>query len=333
LSPLRWAAQPVAKIIKSHPTLLQYVFAVDRPRMHVIGLALAHVSEHQASDIAPLLFTGPVRNAVRAVLGRCPAGIPAVLHRLPVTVLSRDGYRQLIDLLDDPASAKILHHLQDKEIADWMITVLHEIPAVLRPVMTTVMPHLAVLYGLPAALRWLAARGAAPNLDALVADLATQRQPAQLVARLNQLMAELPLPETLPPKVVGKARRIDAAAEISTVAKQFENCVAKYLSRIDDGCSAVYVWDEPELAAVCHVGRHGRLGWALDAPLGPRNADLNEDDSQRITRAFARAGIPEVDIVQTIEAIAYVKLSRRDRLSSHRQRQRYAERARRCATR
>jgi hypothetical protein len=327
LSPLRWAAQSVAKIIKSQPTLLQDVFAIDRPRMHVIGLAFAHVSEDRAHDIAPLLFTGPIRAAVRAALGRCPAGIPVVLHRLPGTVLSRDGYRQLIDLLDDPVSAKILYHFQDKELADWMITVLHEIPAVLRPVMTQVMPHLAVLYGLPAALRWLAARGAAANFDALVADLATQRQPAQLVARLNQLMAELPLTEALPPKMIGKARRIDAAAEISTVAKQFENCVAKYLSRIDDGSSAVYVWDEPELSAVCHVGRHGRLDWALDRPLGPRNADLNEHDCQRIIDAFARAGIPEVDIVQTIEAIAYVKFSRRDRQSWHLQRQRGAERA------
>jgi hypothetical protein len=67
------------------------------------------------------------------------------------------------------------------------------------------------------------------------------------------------------------------------------------------------------LAAVCHLARHGRLGWAVDRPLGPRNADLNDDDCQRISNTFAEAGIPPVDLVQTIEAIAYLKFSRRHR--------------------
>src|SRR5438874_5315004 len=97
LDPFRWAAQAVATIVQLQPNLLQHLFAIDRPRMHVIGLGLAHVWEDRSRDVAPLLFTAPIREAVHAVLGRCPAGIPGVLHRLPVAVLSRDGYRQLID--------------------------------------------------------------------------------------------------------------------------------------------------------------------------------------------------------------------------------------------
>ena len=76
-----------------------------------------------------------------------------MLHRLPFAVLSRDGYRRLIDLLDDPASAKLLYHFKEKEIADWMISVLHDIPATLRPGLTAVVPHLAILDNLSAALR------------------------------------------------------------------------------------------------------------------------------------------------------------------------------------
>jgi hypothetical protein len=288
--------------------------------MHVIGLGLAHVWEDRSRDVAPLLFTAPIREAVHAVLGRCPAGIPGVLHRLPVAVLSRDGYRQLIDLLDDPASAKLLYHF---EIAEWMITVLHDAPLALRPGLTAVVPHLALLDNVSAALAWLAGRGAAPSFDGLVADLAAHRQPAQLVARLNTLIAELPLPETLPPKLIGNAKRIDSRKEICRIAAQFKNCIGRYMTQIDDGTSAVYVWNEPGLAAVCHLARHGRLGWALDRPLGPRNADLNDNDCQRITDAFSRAGIPEVDLVQTIEAIAYVKFSRRDRQLAQRQRERH----------
>jgi hypothetical protein len=313
LAPFRWAAAPLAAIIQTQPNLLNQLFVMDRQRMHIIGLGLAHLLDDRASQFARILFTAPIRDAVHAVLGRCPAGLQGVLHRLSFAVLSRDGYRQLIDLLDDPASAKLLYHFKEKEIAEWMIAVLHEIPAALRPGLTGVVRHLAVLNNVSAALAWLASRGAAPSFDALVADLAAHRQPQQLIARLNALITELPLPAGLPPKLIGNARRIDSHKEICQITVQFKNCISRYMTQIDDGTSAVYVWNEPGLVAVCHVGRHGRLGWALDRPLGPRNAELNDHGGQRITDAFARAGIPEVDLVQTIEAIAFVRFSRRDR--------------------
>jgi hypothetical protein len=137
-----------------------------------------------------------------------------------------------------------------------------------------------------------------------------------LIARLNALIEELPLPAALPPQLVGNARRIDSRKEICRVAAQFKNCVTRHMTEIDDGTSAVYVWNEPGLAAVCHVRRQGRLGWALDRPLGPRNTDLNDKDAQRITDAFAEAAIRGSDLVQTIEAIAYVRFSRRERQRS-----------------
>ena len=152
------------------------------------------------------------------LFGRCPTGLPGVLHRLPFAVLSRDGYRQLIDLLDDPASAKLLYHFKEKEIADWTIRVLHEAPARLRSGLAGVVRHLAVLDNVSAALSWLASRRAAPSVDALVADLAACRQPAQLTTRLSNLIAELPLPSTLPPKLIGSARRIDSRKEICRIA-------------------------------------------------------------------------------------------------------------------
>ena len=313
LAPFGWAAQRLATIIEVQPNLLKHLFEIDRSRMYVIALALAHLTDGSANEVAPVLFAAPIRDALQTVFGRCPAGLPGVLHRLPFVVLTCDGYRRLVDLLDDPPSAKVLYHFKENEIADWMIGVLHDIPTALRPGLTAVVRHLAVLDNVSAALRWLAARGAAASFDALVADLAARRQPAQLVGRLNTLIGELPLPATLPPKLISNANRIDSRREISWAASQFKNCLTRYMTEIDDGASVVYVWDEPDLAAVCHVARHGRLGWALDQPLGRRNADLDEADCQRITAAFGQAGIPAADLVQTVEAIAYVKFSRTGR--------------------
>ena len=42
-TPFGWAARPLAMMIQSEPGLLTHVFELDRPRMHVIALALAHL--------------------------------------------------------------------------------------------------------------------------------------------------------------------------------------------------------------------------------------------------------------------------------------------------
>ena len=43
VTPFGWAAQPLAAMIQADPELLTHVFELDRVRMHVIALALAHL--------------------------------------------------------------------------------------------------------------------------------------------------------------------------------------------------------------------------------------------------------------------------------------------------
>ena len=92
-----------------------------------------------------------------------------------------------------------------------MIRVLHAVPAALRPTVVGLVRFIDRLDHLPDGLHWLASRGAAASFEALVADLAACFQPGQFIARLKALISELPLPETLPPDQIGKARRIDRA--------------------------------------------------------------------------------------------------------------------------
>jgi hypothetical protein len=91
------------------------------------------------------------------------------------------------------------------------------------------------------------------SFDALTADLALRAQPAQFVARLKKLVTELPLPQTLPPEKIGRARRIDATADLCALAKQFQNCLASYTSQINAGACAIYLWDDPAAPTVCLV--------------------------------------------------------------------------------
>jgi hypothetical protein len=306
ITPFGWAAQPLAALVQADPELLTHVFELDRMRMHVIALALAHLNGNTAPHLAPVLFRASIHEVLHRVVGRSPPGIRRVLRRLPFAVLSRKAYLSLIELLVDPRSAKLLHHLDKTEITDATVRVLHDIPAALRPVLARLVRFIEKierLEHLPDGLRWLTSRGAAKSFDALIADLATQAQPGQFIARLNKLVSELPLPQTLPTMQIGQARRVDATADICALAKRFKNCLENFVTQIDAGGCAVYLWDDPAAPAVCLVTRQGRLGWSLSVALGPENEKLDREQLQKITTAFAEAGIPQYSAIRSLEYI------------------------------
>src|SRR5947209_1729173 len=88
LTPFGWAAQPLIEMIAADPTLLPHVFELNRPRMHVIGLALAHLGSDAVPKIGPVLLQSPARQVLHRVLGGSPIGLKRVLRRLPFAVLS-----------------------------------------------------------------------------------------------------------------------------------------------------------------------------------------------------------------------------------------------------
>jgi hypothetical protein len=75
LTPLGWAAQPLAAIVRAEPGLLAHVFELDRARMHVIALALAHLDSEALPQVGPILLRAPAWEILDRVLGRSPVGI------------------------------------------------------------------------------------------------------------------------------------------------------------------------------------------------------------------------------------------------------------------
>jgi hypothetical protein len=289
LMPLGWATQPVITMLAADATLLSELLALERPRMHAIAMALAHLDAEMPANFGPILFRAPIRQFMQQVLGRSVPGIKGVLRRLPVSVLSRENYRRLIELLGNPRNGKVLRSAI--EIDDANIEVLHAVPAPLRSVVGAVLGRISGLDGFADGLRLLVGRGAASSFEALVADLAAHRQPCQFVGRVRRLVAGLSLPEALPPAQIGKARRLDQADTVRRLAKAWRNCLADYVWQIDSGGCVIYLWDDAASPAACHVRRAGRLGWTLCTPLGPRNTELGSEQLALIYRTFAAAGV------------------------------------------
>jgi hypothetical protein len=82
LAPFGWASDALATIVKAEPKLLIHLFELDRARLHLIGLAFAHLNEIPPA-LYLLLLNGPMREAAEQILGHCPSGIKRVLDYLP----------------------------------------------------------------------------------------------------------------------------------------------------------------------------------------------------------------------------------------------------------
>jgi hypothetical protein len=304
LAPLDWAAAPLLAILCADEALTMQVLQIGRPRMHLIALALAHCGGARQMPSAELLLRGSLERVTDAVLQRRPPGLKRALEHLPVQVLPAATYRQLVELLDEPAVAKLIHHAHF--LTREYIEALHETPQPLRRLVASAKQAFGIeLEGLARGLRILAQRGAAPSFDALVEKLASTRQAAQFVARLRNLVLNLPpVPFSLP-AVIGGARRIDDVGQISRLAKQWKNCLETiYLDSVIEYRAAVYLWLDEEAPAACVVTWQGRMGWALEDAKGPDNAELPPDRFNRIVKAFADAGIPRLADVGSLIVLA-----------------------------
>ena len=299
LAPLGWTIDRLGNAIAAKPSLLEPLVAIGEARMHLVALALAHLNDEISADLAFVLLRGAHKTVLDLSLGYRPVGLYRALAHLPPKVLDAEIYRNLIDLLIDPATAKLLHHSAAIDAAT--ITTLLALPAALRrPAIMTILDRIEPRNGFVAALRFLASRVDLP-FDMLATQLGALDQPEQIAAKIKQLIELLPLPEPSLPIIIGSFRRIDCAAEIRTIAKTWQNCLADSLYQVNDGTSAIYLSDY--LNAVCLCCRRGRLGWFLIDARGPKNVPVGLQNLAQIHGAFAAAGILQAAIVKPLNAI------------------------------
>ncbi len=167
LEPLGWVPARLSKAIEIEPCLIELLFDLDPARMHLMALALAHLASDVPPDLALMLLKGVRKPILNLSLGHHrPFGIDRALHHLPPKVLSAETYRKLVDLLNDPVTAKFLHHRQ--LITEKMIAGLATLPADLRrPAILAMFGRVDGMDRFVDGLRCLAAHARMPGNSAL----------------------------------------------------------------------------------------------------------------------------------------------------------------------
>ena len=88
LEPLGWVQDRLSQAIAVEPRLVELLFNLDHARMHLIALALAHMSGEVTPDLTLILLQGSKKTVLNFSVGYRPVGIGRALRRLPPKVLA-----------------------------------------------------------------------------------------------------------------------------------------------------------------------------------------------------------------------------------------------------
>jgi hypothetical protein len=313
LEPFKWAIPKLLVMLQNQPEYLIDLVHLTRTRMHLVGLALAHLEGMPSSELSDVLFRGSAETILQTAVGQRPTGLKRAVSVMPNYMLKQESYRELVTLLTEPDAARLIYH--SFEIHDATIRAMSDIPAALRGVAFSLHENADVdMSSFSKGLRCIAMRSGKLSFEDLVSELANACQPGQFFAKLKSIVESLPLPDALPPARVHRAERIDSGSQLRALAKEWGNCLGSYVWNVDNGQCAVYVWRDGDLQAACHVTRCGRLGWFLEDTKGPENSDLERRDLDTIFGAFESARIPPVsDITSIAQLVAHENVPWRER--------------------
>ena len=312
MAPLGWLTNRLAAGLTSDPDLLKVIFELDAYRMHGLGLGLAHCDPEALSPSAvKALAHGPPQVVLKQILGDWPQGLDHVLHALPDTsVLAPDNYRALLAVMRDKASAIHLHHCPT--ITEPLIVALAALPPSLRrPAIFKLFDDIDGMDRFVAGLHFLCDR-AGLVFERFVEELGALHQTEQVRAKIAALAERLPLPDRLPAQQLGTFHRIDDPAQIRSLARLWQNCLAEYLHEVNEGTSLIYQAPDEERPAAAIVVRANRLGWVVVDVKGPKNVDIDPKALSRHYETFLGAGIPRLADIAAIRSLIWRRhLSRR----------------------
>jgi hypothetical protein len=301
-----WAAGAVTEIVAAQPHLLVDLLAIDCQRMHVIAMALANLESEATAKLAELLMRGSVRTVTEHISTLDPIIVERVFgRRFPSSALERTSYRRLVSLLADSNASSFL---QDADyVSDFIISALHGLPPPLRNAcVINLLDPIELEYGFCDGLRFLVSRGAAPNFEVLVSELAAISDEDRLVSRIGELVETLPLPTEFPLPQIQKARRIDWPTEVRSLAEAWNNGLADYVGEINTGAGALYLWEDGDFSASCSVIKCERLGWFLNEVRRLDDTEIDPRQRAKIRFAFEQAGFPSSHAVAAILAISRI---------------------------
>lgn len=290
-----WCAPQVSALAEADPCFEAFLLRANRLQFHLIALAVAHalpcfdIPPPDARRIAGLLRLRKVGAVAEALCGASPPGLRGALWKLPRRLLFPRGYRRLVELLNEPEAARLLHHAP--RITPMLLTVLAKIdPALRRPRLVREIKSLLQIEELEYAACALQHLGAAPDRTAALALMGAADSWRAIARRLLKAFEGASgFPSPFP--VSGRLQPLDNIRAVRQAGREFGNCLQRF--ELD------YAWRPPqtfcvwrgEEPAVVALIQDPMVGWRVGEIAGHGNAPVSSATTREILQALAPAGI------------------------------------------
>jgi hypothetical protein len=254
-------------------------------RRHLVFLAFT-----LGRDVASLRDTILARRvalAIAAAAPKAPAGLTRALTHIGEVAWPAEGYRKLLQLLADPAAAKVLRHAPAIEVQTVLrIAALPPALGGAAPIAIGLGPGaVEALQEAYAAVRFRAGQAAA---DRAAARWARARSAKALMAAVKDDL--FPEPAKPPHPGTDRLRPLATKAALRAAARRYRNCLAELSLYAGSGWSAYYEWVGPP-GAVLEVSRDAVFGWRLEQARLARNAPVPDALREEIISELALIGI------------------------------------------
>ncbi|WP_068879127.1 hypothetical protein [Phenylobacterium sp. CCH12-B4] len=244
-------------------------------RRHLVCLTLA--MDRDLGALAGVILRGRLREAIRLALGRSPPGLERALGRLGETAWSGPAYSRLLDLLADPAAAKLLRHAEaiDPEpmgrALQLALVLTDDAAQALGEAAGAIACRSSPAVARAAAARWAGAESEAALFDAVREDL---------------------YPEPPAPPFAGTAtlKPLATKAALRAAARRYANCLATRVTHAVGGFSAYYEWTRGT-GAIVEISRDAIFGWRLEEAKGPNNEVLDPEARRALAAELAALGV------------------------------------------
>ena len=287
----------VCEVDRDFPEYLLTQSMAERQMMVIIFLACGDKSAKKTSlsVLGRQIRTENKKALLRKFVRNCPKGLFGVMGKVGGRIMAKERYHDLVDLLQEPAAATFLRHVE--RIKPRTIYVLKSLEPVYRTraivnVLANGEDLRSFKYAIAVAKRFnseIKDRDIARSLDQSLSDHRPTRDSVFDVADwLKQQLKKHGIPKP-PWRGTRELKPVTTVGEIRKVGKEFKNCIEGQLSEVVVGNRHFYVY-RGRVAAVVSLERDPALGWVVGDVLGKGNKSIPKEIRMEIVDLFGDVG-------------------------------------------
>ena len=314
LKSFNWCGPSIEKLCEADPEFAGYLVGQTQEERQclifvILGWESSGLTKTSLGKLAKIVRSQSKKDLLKRYVRPYPAGLVSILKKLGNRIMVKDRYLELIDLLSEPKTAKLLWH-ESKIRPSMIMTLVGLEPAYRKSSIVRNISNKTSLHSVQYAIA--VARRASPKTSNFSIAKSLERkfsdpnkvkiEPFELSWKLQEWLSSRLKKTTIPEPPWDGSKKlcpITTSQDIYKTAAEFENCLAGELAKVIGHKRYYYLWKDNSSAVVA-LENEPLLGWIVGDIRGHKNKEVSRRTRQKIIEEFRIAGIEEYQGAQEL---------------------------------